>query len=177
MICALAATPAAADEDPRADHPWALRGDAFVLGGSRLGGGVGAATASVQRTLFRRFAWEESIGWGPSAWGGGGQPGWTFAGTARAAAWMSADRTHALTGALGTALLTGEGRLSFLFAEAGYEYRGPRGLSLLLAVGPNLLLSRPTDDLCRGDADFCEHFRRGQPAYLGHVRAGAGWAF
>jgi hypothetical protein len=172
VVAVLATGTAHADDEPRVARPWAVRGDAFLLGGTRLGSDqIGAAAATMQRVLWRRFAWEETIGWDPGERGRGGN--WTFAGTARAAAWMSEDRTHALTGALGAALVRGDQTLHFLFAEAGYEYRGPRGLSLLVVVGPNLLLSHPPADMCRDDTGFC----RGQPAYLGHARVGAGWAF
>jgi hypothetical protein len=156
LIGLLAFAGQARASDPRGDRPWAARGEAFVLSGSGFPGGAFALT--MQRTLWRRFAWEETLGWGyRNREGSGRDIGWTFAGTARAAAWMSAGRTHALTVGLGTALIVGGGTRHFVFGELGYEYRSPAGLALIVAAGPNL-----------------EH---GELELLGHLRAGLGWAF
>jgi hypothetical protein len=181
LVAAAVPASVARAEDARAELPWAVRGDAFVLSGAgAFAATAGSVGATVQRTFFRRFAWEESIAWGVRNRKLDGQDaGWTLAGTARAAAWMSEDGTHALTFALGTALIVGGGwgTLNFLFGEAGYEYRSAGGLRLIVAVGPNLLLSQPAQDKCGAGGWLCEDFKRGGLAYLGHLRAGMGWAF
>jgi hypothetical protein len=174
------AAPAWAGE-PRVDLPWAVRGEAFLVSGSGLfGTTAGSVAATVQRSLGRRFAWEETVGWGAgNREVHGKDAGVTLAGTGRVAALMTERRTHALTFGLGTALIFGGGygTLNFLYAEAGYEYRAANGLSLIVVAGPNMLLSRPSVDVCASQSWFCNGFRRGDLAGLGHLRAGAGWAF
>jgi hypothetical protein len=171
---------AAHADDPRADLPWAVRGEAFVVSGAGpvARPGAGSVAATVQRTLFRRFAWEETLGWGAGNHEVRGKgAGLVLAGTARVAAWMSDGRSHALSFGLGTALVTGGGygSLNFLFGEAGYEYRSRLGPSLIVVAGPDLLLSRPPPAACASDGWLCEKFRRGDLALVGHLRAGAGW--
>jgi hypothetical protein len=181
VAAAVSAGVARADEERRAELPWAVRGEAFVLSGAgAFAPTAGSVGATVQRTLARRFAWEESIAWGVgNRKVDGRDTGWMLAGTGRVAAWTSEDRTHALTFALGTALIVGGGwgTLNFLFGEAGYEYRSVGGLRVIVAVGPNLLLSQPAEDKCVDGVWLCRDFRRGGLAYLGHLRAGMGWAF
>jgi hypothetical protein len=180
-LLVVASPPARAEGDPRVELPWAVRGEAFLLSGPGLfGATAGSVAATVQRTLWRRFAWEETIGYGAGNRDVGGKDiGWTLAGTARAAPWLSEKRTHALTMALGTALVLGGGygTLHFVFAELGYEYRSAGGFTVMASAGPNLLLSTPKRDICDGHTWLCERFHRGELASVGHVRVGAGWAF
>jgi hypothetical protein len=172
----LVAVDAAAPPGPRAARPWAVRGEAFVLSGS---GALAAPAASfgvtVQRTLFKRFAWEETIVYAAgNRLLGGRDIGLTLAGTGRGAVWMSAQRTGAVTVAAGTALVLGGayGTLNFLFGELGYEHRAAAGLTFIIVAGPDLLLSGPARDRCAGCG-----FKPHGFAPLGHVRMGFGWAF
>jgi hypothetical protein len=174
------AAPVAAADAPPVERLWAVRGEAFLLGGAGVvGATTGAMAATVQRRLYTRFAWEETIGHGAGFAVPGKENGWTFAGTFRGAAWSSADGSHAVTFALGTALLAGGGfgALNFAFGEGGYEHRSPGGLSLVLAAGPDVMLSRPSTETCAAKPDFCSQYRTGGVAWVGHARLGVGWAF
>lgn len=172
---------AARSESPRRTRPWAVRTDAFVLSGS---GGLGASATSValsiQKTFFERWAWEETVGWGiGNRKVDGKDSGLNFAGTLRFAALLSSSRSSALSLGLGSALIFGGGygRLDFAFAEVGYEYRARDGFSLLLALGPSWLYGSPNRSTCMSGNWYCEDFRRGNFAPLGHGRAGVGWSF
>jgi hypothetical protein len=166
---------------PRALRPWAFRGDGFVVSGAGIfGATAGALGITVQRSLWERFAWEETIARGMGNREVDGKDiGWVFAGTGRAALWITDERTHAVTLGVGSALVVGGGygKLNFAFAELGYEYRSRLGITVLLALGPNILLTSPSVDLCHGETWFCSNFSRGNLVPLGHGRAGIGWAF
>ena len=170
-----------AQEHPRAANPWAVRADTFVVSGSGVFGATASALGvTVQRTLWGRFAWEELIARGVGNRKVDGEDvGWVLGGTGRGALWLSNARTHAVTLGLGSALIIGGGygTLNFAFAEFGYEFRSAAGFSVLLALGPNVLLNKPKVDLCRNDSWFCENFARGDFVPLGHARLGIGWAF
>lgn len=166
---------------PRAQMPWAVRGDSFIHSGAGIfGATAGSLGITVQRVLFKRFAWEETIARGVGNRKVDGQDiGWVFAGTGRVALWITGERTHAVTLGLGSALVIGGGygHLNFAFAELGYEFRSSRGFTVLLALGPNILLTSPSVDICRQVTSFCANFSRGELVPLGHARAGLGWAF
>lgn len=175
------ATATAVPAVPRwGERSWAVRGEAFVIGSGELfGPTAGAPALSFQKVFFRRLAWEETVGYGVgNRKVDGKDTGWTLAGTLRFAAWTNQARTSALTTGLGTALLFGGGygTLNFAFAELGYEYRSRPGFTLLAALGPNILMSRPKVT-CDGAGWFCEDWKRGRIAPVGHVRLGAGWTF
>jgi hypothetical protein len=174
----------AADEAPRVAHPWATRGDAFVLSGPGLfsSATAGSVGVSVQKTFFERWAWEETVAWGVGNRQVDGKDiGWTLAGTLRYAALMNAARSSAVTLGLGTALILGGGygHMQFVYAELGYEYRSVGGFSALLAVGPDMVLEAPSGQGCEGAAGSgpCGRFRSGDFAAAGHLRAGLGWSF
>jgi hypothetical protein len=170
-----------AADAPHKELPWAVRGEAFLLSGSGIfGATAGSMAATVRRNLWERFAWEETVGWGAGNRRVDGQDiGFTLAGTLRFAPWTTSDRTHALTLGLGSALILGGGygTLNFVFGELGYEYRASGGFTLIATAGPNLLVSKPSVSICGNQAWFCQNFRRGDFASLGHFRVGAGWAF
>jgi hypothetical protein len=173
----------AADEAPRVVHPWATRGDAFVLSGPGLfSATAGSVGVSVQKTFFERWAWEETVAWGVGNRQIEGKDiGWTLAGTLRFAALMNAARSSAVTLGLGTALILGGGygHMQFVYGELGYEYRSVGGFSALLALGPDLVLEAPSRQGCEGAAGSgpCGRFRSGDFAATGHLRAGLGWSF
>lgn len=163
------------------ESSWSVRGDAFVLTGA---GGLDGATRSlgltVQKILFVRWAWEETVAWGLGNRAIDGKDlGLNLAGTLRFAPLMNDARTQALTLGLGTAFIFGGGygHLHFVYSELGYAYRGREGLNVLVAVGPDWLYAASNQPPCPGNGTSCVTFRAGDFSALGHVRAGLGWSF
>lgn len=182
MVAAFgSAIPLAGADVDTAVRKWAVRSDAMVVNQRGTSSdGVFAAGITFQRRLWQRYEWEETLAFGVgNRQADGGGLGLVLAGTGRGAVWISQDQKHTVALGLGTALAVGGGyrALNFAFGELAYQLRSETGWCVLIALGPSLLMNKPSGDVCAKSPWFCRTFEQRRFDPWGHARLGVGLLF
>ena len=160
--------------DPRAIHPWAVRGELeFVASVAELSGPKDVLPeVTVSWAASRRWAIDATLGYGI----GPDRTGFNSQLLLRYVAARDSARSAGATFAAGPRVATGGpfGTVASIAAEGGVDFRAASGFCLAAGLGP-LVFPNDSPEVDKSCGWFCSGENRFQAGGLGfHARMGAG---